>query len=166
MRDRFEYRIVGQLVHWRVRTSQKRVNLLMNQLQSLDETRVSVLLSWRLLYGQAVSETEFLQEIKKLPLQPVLRELISVLQYGDANEPSAYGALDGRITEFFGSETANSITGWLSKGKPWVFFSQWQLLFAIKLICIFGSRNVNNMVVTYDQFLKLLLMTNEFYGSL
>ena len=135
----------------------------MNQLQSLDETRVNVLLSWRLLYGQAVSETEFLQEIKKLPLKQVLQELISLLQYGDANEPSAYGALDGRVTELYGSETANSITGWLSKGKPWVFFSQWQLLFAIKLICIFGSCNVDNMAVTYDQFLKLLLMTNEFY---
>ena len=135
----------------------------MNQLQSLDESRVNALLSWRLLSGQAVSETEFLRDIRELPLQQVLPGLIRLLQYGDTNEPSAYGVLDGRVTDLFNAETANRITGCLSQGRPWIFFSQWQLLFAIKLICSFGSRNVSSLPVTDDQFLKLLLMTNDFY---
>ncbi len=135
----------------------------MNQLQSIDESRVNALLSWRLLSGQEVSETEFLQEIRELPLQQVLPGLIRLLQYGDANEPSGYGVLDRRVTHLFNTETANRIKGWLSEGRPWIFFSQWQLLFAIKLICSFGSRNVINSPVTDSQFLKLLLMTNDFY---
>ena len=135
----------------------------MNQLQSLDESRVNALLSWRLLSGQTVSETEFLQEIRELPLQQVLPELIRLLQYGDTSEPSAYKELDGRVTDLYDAETANHITDWLSKGRPWVFFSQWQLLFAVKLICSFGSRNASSLPVTHDQFLKLLLLANDFY---
>ena len=135
----------------------------MNQLRSLDESRVNALLSWELLFGQTVSESEFLEEIRDFPLQQVLPELIRLLQYGDASEPSAYRELDSRVTDLYSAETANRITDWLSKGRPWVFFSQWQLLFAIKLICSFGSRNVSSLPVTNDQFLKLLLVTNDFY---
>ena len=135
----------------------------MNQLHSIDESRVNALLSWRLLSGQEVSETEFLQEIRELPLQQVLPGLIRLLQYGDTNEPSAYGELDCRVTDLFKAETANRIKGRLSEGKPWIFFSQWQLLFAIKVICSFGSRNVSSVPVTDGQFLKLLLMANDFY---
>ena len=135
----------------------------MNQLQSLDESRVNALLSWSLLSGQTVSETEFLQEIRELPLQRVLPGLIRLLQHGDTSEPWGYGVLDGRVTDLFNAEMANRITAWLSQGRPWIFFSQWQLLFAIKLICRFGSRNVSSLPVTDNQFLRLLLMANDFY---
>lgn len=135
----------------------------MSQLQSLDESRVNALLSWRLLSGDAKSETEFIQEIRELPLQQVLPRLISLLQFGDASEPSYYGVLDSRVTDLFSTALARRIARKLSEGRPWVFFSQWQLLFAIKLICTFGSRNESSVSVTDEQFLKLLLLTNDFY---
>ena len=40
--------------------------------------------------------------------------------------------------------------------------SQWQLLFSIKLVCTFASRDNGQAPVSYGQFLKLLLMTNDF----
>ena len=67
-------------------------------------------------------------------MQQVLPELIRLLQYGDTSEPWAYGVLDRSVTDLYNAETANRITDWLSKGRAWIFFSQWQLSFAIKLI--------------------------------
>ena len=96
-------------------------------------------------------------------MQQVLPRLISLLQYADASDPPAYGLLDSRVTDLFNAETVIRITKGLFQGRPWIFFSRWQLLFAIKLISIFSSRNVSNLPVTDDQFLKLLLMTNDFY---
>ena len=46
-----------------------------------------------------------------------------------------------------------------------MLFSQWQLLFGIRLLCTFGSRDASQVQVTNDQLLKLLLMTNGFYPS-
>ena len=135
----------------------------MNQLQSLDESRVNALLSWKLLYEQAVSETEFVRVIRQLPLDQLLPSLIRLLQYGDSSEPSNYRILDSRVYDLFPVGPANRIADWLEQGRPWTFFSQWQLLFAIKLICTFGSRDEMGVQVTHEEFLKLLLMTNDFY---
>ena len=135
----------------------------MNQLYSLDKSRVNVLLTWSHLTGQEVTEAEFLQEIRELSLQQVLPGLIRLLQYADTNEPMFYGVLDRRITDLFNAEKAHQIAERLSKGRPWIFFSQWQLLFAIKLICSFGSRSASDLQVTDGQILRLLLMTNDFY---
>ena len=44
-----------------------------------------------------------------------------------------------------------------------MFFSKWQLLLAIKLTCVFGSRDNGEENADYSQFLKLLLMVNGFY---
>ena len=135
----------------------------MNQLEAFDESRVRVLLSWGKLYGNAVSESHFVEAVGQLPVGQVLPVLVKFLQFGDAKVPSAYSELDGRISEFFPTDTARRIAGELSEGRHWTFFSQWQLLFAIKLLCTFGSRDAVQVPVTDGQFLKLLLMTNDFY---
>ena len=135
----------------------------MNQLEAFDESRVRVLLSWGMLYGKPASESDLVEAVGRLPLGQALPHLVRLLQFGDASEPPAYGELDDRLNELFPCETARWIAGELSEGPPWIFFSQWQLLFAIKLLCTFGSREAGQVQVTNDQFLKLLLMTNEFY---
>ena len=127
------------------------------------EDRVKAPLSWKILHGKTVSETDFVLAINQLPLGPLLPRLITLLQYSDASEPPSYNILDRRVREPFPTETARRIADRLSREGQWIFFSKWQLLFAIKLLCTFGSRNVSKTQVSDDRFLELLLMTNGFY---
>ena len=85
------------------------------------------------------------------------------MQYGDAIEPPSYKILDSRVRELFPTETARRIAARLSPEREWIFFSKWQLLFAIKLVCAFGSRDPSKARVRDDSVLDLLLMTKGFY---
>ena len=127
------------------------------------ETRVQVPLSWEVLHRKAVSETDFVLMIGQLPLSKFLPVLITLLQYGDASEPPSYETLDRRVRDLFPTEKARRIVERLSRENVLIFFSKWQLLFAIKLLCTFGSRDAGNAKASDDQFLDLLLMTNGFY---
>lgn len=129
----------------------------------LDETRVRVPLNWESLHGKTVSETHLFREINKLPLGQLLPGLITLLQYGDASEPPAFGVLDRHIHGLFPTATGRRIAERLSAASEWVFFTKWQLLFAIKLLCTFGSRDPSTDQVSDGKFLDLLLMTNGFY---
>ena len=136
----------------------------MNQRLLPDERRVNVLLNWEVLYGQTVSETDFVRAINQLPLENLLPPLITLLQYGDANEPVTYRELDRRIPALFPTSVAHLVADRLSQGSHWIFFSKWQLLFAIKLLCVFGAREPVEVRVNDEQFLKFLLQTNGFYS--
>ena len=127
------------------------------------QSRVRVPLSWEILHGKAVSETGFVLTISQLPLGQFLPGLITLLQYGDSGEPPAYEILDRRILDLFPTRKARRIAERLSRESEWIFFSKWQLLFAIKLLCTFGSRDAGKAQVNDDKFLDLLLMTNGFY---
>ena len=135
----------------------------MNQQLLPLESRVRVPLSWEILHGQAVSEDDFIQAISELPVGHLLPGLITLLQYGDASEPAAYKTLDRRISNLFPTWAARRIAGRLSRETHWMFFSKWQLLFAIKLLCIFGSTDAGKTQVKDDKLLDFLLMTNGFY---
>ena len=135
----------------------------MNQLMSVNESNSKAFLSWELLYGEEVSETDLLREVRRLPLEQMLPCLIRLLQFGESAGWPTYRTLDKRVYDAFPTGIADQITDRLSQGKPWIFFSQWQLLFAIKLVCTFGSRDAVEVEVTDNQFLKLLLKTNGFY---
>ena len=137
----------------------------MNQLQTFDKSRAQVVITWGMLYGEDPSEGEFIDYIRQLPLYQVLWRLIALLQFCDIKEPPAYKELDGRIRQLFPSVRASRIAGQLSQAPPWIFFSQWQLLLAIKLVCTFASRDTDQVQVTNSQLLKLLLMTNDFYPT-
>ena len=100
---------------------------------------------------------------RQFPMPRVLPSLISLLQYGDAIEPPAYEILDRRVRDLFPAETARRIADELQRHDHLMFFSKWQLLLAIKLTCVFGSRDEGEEDVSYSQFLKLLLMVNGFY---
>ena len=134
----------------------------MNQLQPL-EGRVQVPLSWGILHGREVSEPDFVQAISQLPVGQLLPGLITLLQYGDASEPAAYKTLDRGICDVFPTWAARCIAERLSRESHWMFFSKWQLLFAIKLLCTFGSTAAGKAQVKDDKFLDFLLMTNGFY---
>ena len=120
-------------------------------------------LSWGVLDGQEVSELDFVQSISQLPVGQLLPGLVTLLQYGDASEPPAYEILDRRVRDLFPTSKARRISERISRGNEWIFFSKWQLLFAIKLLCTFGSQDAGRAQVSDDQFLDLLLMTNGFY---
>ena len=125
--------------------------------------RVQVPLSWEVLHGHDVSESNFIQSISQLPIEQLLPRLITMLQYGDADEPPSYHILDRRIHDLFPTRTARRISERLTREEHWIFFSKWQLLLAIKLLCSFGSSEDGETPVTDDKFLDLLLMTNGFY---
>ena len=127
------------------------------------ESSVRVPLSWEALYGTAIPEADFLEMVRQIPMPRVLPSLISLLQYGDASEPPAYEILDQRVRDLFPTEMARRIADELERGDDLMFFSKWQLLLAIKLTCVFGSRDEGEENVNYSQFLKLLLTVNGFY---
>ena len=99
----------------------------------------------------------------RLPMPRVLPSLISFLQYGDASESPAYEILDQRVHDLFPTETARRIADELERRDRLMFFSKRQLLLAIKLTCVFGSRDNGEENADYSQFLKLLLTVNGFY---
>ena len=135
----------------------------MTQLRSLEKGTFIVPVPWEDVSGQAVSEAGFIEQLSGLPLRQVLPVLIRILQYGDAGEPSRFEKLDSRICRLFPTKTARLVQDKLSQGSPFVFFSQWQLIFGIKLLCTFGSRDAGDTQVTEDHILRLLLTTNGFY---
>ena len=137
----------------------------MNQQLPPLEGRVQVPLSWGVLHDREVPESDFVQAISQLPVGRVLPGLITLLQYGDASGPPAYAELDRRVRDVFPTETARRIVDWLSREPELIFFSKWQLLFAIKLLCTFGSSDANQAQVSDYKFLDFLLMTNGFYPS-
>ena len=122
-------------------------------------------LSWGVLHGQEVSEPDFIQAICQLPVGQLLPGLITLLQYGDSSEPAAYETLDRQICDLFPTWAARRIERRLSLESHWKLFSKWQLLFAIKLLCTFGSTDAGNAQVKDGKFLDFLLMTNGFYPS-
>lgn len=136
----------------------------MNQLQSIYERGARVPLTWKALIGENVSETKLIDAIGQTHLGSVLPRLVSLLQTCDIKEPATYGELDHRISVLFRSSTASRIASRLSQeSPPYIFFSRWQLLLAIKLVCTLASRDEPRTQMTNNQFLKLLLMTNGFY---
>ena len=135
----------------------------MNQRWLPDRSMLKVFLDWKAIQGQTISEQEFIRKINQLSTEEGLKPLITLLQYGDASEPDGYGELDRRIRQIFPTSTGLRIEKQLSQGDPWIFFSRWQLLFAIKLLCAFGSPETDKDPVSDEQILQLLLMTNSFY---
>ena len=127
------------------------------------ENSIRVPLSSETLNGTPIPETGFLEMVRQLPMPRVLPSLISLLQYGDAIEPPAYEILDQRIRDLFPAETARRLADELPRRDHLMFFSKWQLLLAIKLTCVFGSRDNGEENADYSEFLKLLLMVNGFY---
>lgn len=136
----------------------------MKQLHPL-EGRVQVPLSWEVLHDQEVSEPDFIQTICQLPVRQLLPALITLLQYGDSSYPAAYGTLDRQICSLFPIGAARRIERKLSLESHWIFFSKWQLLFAIKVLCTFGSMCEDKAQVKDGKLLDFSLMTNSFYPS-
>ena len=96
----------------------------------------------------------------------MLRGLIALLQFAEASEPSSpftFPTLDRRLPELIPVQSASRISSSLKAADHWIFFSKWQLLLAIKLLCAFGSRDAHAGRPGLEQLLELLLMVNDFY---
>ena len=135
----------------------------MTQRQLLPESRVRTPLSIESLSGQVVSEEDLLRVLGQLPATQLLPGLITLLQYGDSSEPPSYRTLDRRICALFPTKTAVRIADKMAREATWMFFSKWQLLLAIKLLCTFGSHGTKESQIRDEQLLNLLLMINGFY---
>ena len=130
------------------------------------ESRENVPFSWVSLHQKRLSEAEFLEVVRQLPVDPLLNDLIALLQFAEASEPSsplAFPTLDQRLPELLPIRLASRVSENLETADHWIFFSKWQLLLAVKLLCAFGSRDAHSNVAGLDQLLELLLMVNDFY---
>ena len=128
-------------------------------------SRVLVPLPWEILNGNPVSETNFLKMVGQLPVRGLLPHLIRLLQFGDASEPPLFEVLDRHILDLSPTATARRIANELERQGHWVFFSKWQLLLAIKLLCTFGSPDSDATETNDNELLDLLLMVNSLYPS-
>ena len=130
------------------------------------ESRAHVPFSWVSLYQRTLDELDLLDVVRRWRAGPLLRSLIALLQFGETSEPSSpleFPTLDRRLKEIFPNHAAIRVAAHLESADHLIFFSKWQLLFAIKLACAFGSRNADAQDIDLDHLLDLLLMVNDFY---
>ncbi len=123
---------------------------------------ILVPLSWQVLNRNEVRETDLLALLKKASIDDVLPTLVGLLQYGDSFTPPAFDYLDRRVRQLFGSVLAHRVSAKLEQSDHLIFFTRWQLLLAIKLVCTFGTRAAEPVGVGASRVLELLLMVNCF----
>ena len=129
-------------------------------------SKVYVPFSWVSLNQKPLNEADFLAAVRQLPAEPFLHSVIALLQFAEASDPSssvAFPELDRLLPELFPIQQARRVADRLKTADHWIFFSRWQLLLAVKLLCAFGSRETPTGNVSMGQLLDLLLMVNDFY---
>ena len=133
-------------------------------LMKQNEGQVSSLvpLSWQVLNRNEVKGTDLLALLKKVSIDDALPTLVGLLQYGDSFTPPAFDYLDRRVRQLFGSVLAHRVSAKLEQSNHLIFFTRWQLLLAIKLVCTFGTRAAQPVGVGASRVLELLLMVNCF----
>ncbi|PKB65480.1 MAG: hypothetical protein BZY80_00195 [SAR202 cluster bacterium Io17-Chloro-G2] len=123
---------------------------------------VSVLVTWSEFNGEYALEQELLDMLMPLAIQDALPALIRFLRFGDAGSASRFHLLDENIQGLFRNNLGRWVGAQLSSRPERVFFTRWQLLAAIKLVCTFGATGDGVGQVRPLQLLDLLLMVNDF----
>lgn len=124
---------------------------------------IAIPLPWETVSGSQVSETAFLDALRQLPRDRLLVPLIKLLQHIDAPVQPKPINMDGSVPQLFPGALGRRAYDHLKRSNRLIFFSTWQLLFAIKLLCTFGSKAPEADKLDPVQTLKLLLMVNSFY---
>ena len=109
-----------------------------------------------------MTESDLLALLEKVSIDDALPTLVRLLQYGDSFTPPAFEYLDGQVRQLFGSVLAHRVAAELEQSDHLIFFTRWQLLLAIKLVCTFGARAAHPEGGGTPQVLELLLMVNRF----
>ena len=151
----------------RQRIQQRRIGVGARMPKPRGSGRIAVPLSWGTVTGAQISETDLLDQLRHFRREPLLSALVKLLQYLDA--PVHQGAqqreLDGLLPRLFPGPLGRQAYTCLRNSDRWIFLSKWQLLFAIKLLCTFGSNAQTLDRLDPSQTLRLLLMVNSFYPN-
>ena len=99
---------------------------------------------------------------RSLAMSDALSALIRFLRFGDAGSTSRFHMLDDHVEELFRNDIGRRVRSHLATTPNRVFFTRWQLLSAIKLVCTFGARGDGDGQVRPVRLLELLLMVNDF----
>lgn len=124
---------------------------------------IAVPLPWRRVTGAALPDDAFMDELRRIPVYGLLPFLVRLLQHEDSPVTEQRLPMDRFVPRLFSGELARKAYSCLRAPGPWIFFSKWQLLLAIKLLCTFGSREQTSKPVEAWQALRLLLMVNSYY---
>ena len=100
--------------------------------------------------------------LRQLSIADALPTMIRFLRFGDAGSASRFVLLDQHIEELFRNDLGRWVASQLSTTLDRVFFTRWQLVSAIKLVCAFGSAADGDGQVRPAMLLNLLLMINDF----
>lgn len=131
--------------------------------QPTSSGQIAIPLPWETVTGSRISEVDLLADLTRLPREPLLSNLVKLLQYLDAPVHPSNLDMDGLIQELFPSTLGRRTDALRRMSNRSIFFSKWQLLFAIKLLCTFGSDHSVGSEFAPEQALRLLLKVNSFY---
>lgn len=133
------------------------------QKQPTSSGRIAIPLPWETVTGSRIYEADLLDDLTQLPREPLLSHLIKVLQYLDVPVHPSKLDMDGLIQDLFPCALGRRTDALRRISNRFIFFSQWQLLLAIKLLCTFGSDSSVENEFNPEQALRLLLRVNSFY---
>jgi hypothetical protein len=123
---------------------------------------MAILVTWAEFNGALASEKDLIDTISLLRFNGALPALIRFLRFGDAGNAPRFRTLDEHIEELFPNNVGRWVGSQLATSSDREFFTRWQLLLAIKLICTFGATDEGDGEVRPEDLLKLLLMINDF----
>jgi hypothetical protein len=123
---------------------------------------LAVLTAWAEFHGELASEADLIETLSQLSTTEALPALIRLLRFGDAGNASRFNILDEHVEELFRGDLGRRIGAKLASTPDRVFFTRWQLVSAIKLICTFGATTNGDGQVRPAELLNLLLMINDF----
>ncbi len=124
------------------------------------ESGIGVIVSWAGLGNKLPTESELIDFIKGLNQRDGLIVLIRLLRMADSGKTSAAERLNLDAGKYLKTALGEGIVAMLDQNPNAVFFSRWQLLFGVKLLCVFG--NTKSSEDKPDDVIKLLLMINDF----
>ena len=125
-------------------------------------SNVLVPLSWQMLTGEKVTESDLKTALGQVSTKEALPALVALLQYADSRTAPAFEYLDRQVSRLYGNALGVRIANEMEKSDDLIFFSKWQLLLAIKLVCVFGARPAQPENLSNARLLRLLLMINHF----
>ena len=122
---------------------------------------ILVPLSYQILTGEKVTESSLLEVLSRVSTSDALPDLIRFSQYAESFNPTQYEYLDAQVSNLFGSTLGARVAAKLDQSDEFIFFSKWQLLLAVKLVCVFGARSNHQTGPSDALLLRFLLMVNH-----
>jgi hypothetical protein len=124
---------------------------------------IGVLISWSFLGFPNPSESDLIAAATKLNRLDALVVLIRLLRMADSGKTAATELLNLRVPTFSQTTLGIQVTEAYKQGDT-LFLNKWQLLFSIKVVCLYSRDETpsQDAIVPPDDLYRLLLLVNDF----